>query len=108
MYPIAARKLIPLVGSVVYTQCLFFSSTNTEWFRFQWTMRILGFIHLFLLVPVNAFMRRRLPISKEPHPLSLSAFRNPAFSLYCAGGFTTFLGLYTVRHLLNVLDSAQS
>ncbi|KAI0343554.1 MFS general substrate transporter [Trametopsis cervina] len=83
VYPIAARKLIPLVG-------------------LQWTMRILGFIHLFLLVPVNAFMRRRLPISKEPHPLSLSAFRNPAFSLYCAGGFTTFLGLYTVLTYISV------
>ncbi|KAI0684837.1 MFS general substrate transporter [Cytidiella melzeri] len=83
VYPIAARKLIPLVG-------------------WDWTMRILGFMHLALLLIMNAFLKRRLPPKENRLPLSLSSFKNPAYLLFCAAGFTTFLGLYTVLTYISV------
>ena len=61
-------------------------------------MRILAFILLAALIVTNLTIERRLP----PKPYSgsfinLSAFKSAAYSVYCAAGFATFLGLYTVR-----------
>ncbi|KAI0683453.1 MFS general substrate transporter [Cytidiella melzeri] len=83
VYPIAARNLIPLVG-------------------FSWTMRILAFMHVFLLTITNILFKGRWsPKNKPPSP-SLSTFKNPAFLFYCAAGFTTFLGLYTMLTYISV------
>ncbi|KZT69233.1 MFS general substrate transporter [Daedalea quercina L-15889] len=84
LFPIATRNLIEQVG-------------------FKWTMRILGFILLFLLGICNATTERRLPPKKERGPaLSFRAFRNPAYSFYSAAAFVNFLGLYTVLTYIDV------
>ncbi|KAF8334539.1 MFS general substrate transporter [Amanita rubescens] len=82
--PIAVKNLIPQVG-------------------FKWTMRILGFILMFSLVVSNIILKRRLPPKNLPGGLlNLSAFRSPAFTLYCLSAFTIFLGLYTVLTYIDV------
>ncbi|KAI0087080.1 MFS general substrate transporter [Irpex rosettiformis] len=83
VYPIAARRLIPIVG-------------------FKWTMRILGFIHVFLLAIANLCTKRRLPPKHSQTSISLRAFTNPPFAFYCAAGFMAFLGLYTVLTYISV------
>lgn len=60
-------------------------------------MRIIGFILLATLVVTNLTIARRLPPKELSGPfINLQAFRNPAYTIYCAAGFVTFLGLYTV------------
>ena len=81
--------------------------------RFPWTMRILGFILLFLLITPNIVsvsykrrcfvhftlsqvLKRRLPPVNVPGGLlSLKAFRSIPYTLYTVSGFFVFLGLYT-------------
>ena len=65
--------------------------------RFPWTMRIIGFILLATLTVTNLTLSRRLPPKDASGPfINLQAFTNPAYTFYCAAGFVTFLGLYTV------------
>lgn len=59
-------------------------------------MRILGFMQLALLGVTNSLIKLNLPPKKPLAPLKLHAFKQPAFVLYSAAGFTVFLGLYTV------------
>jgi len=84
IFPIAARKLIPLVG-------------------FPWTMRILGFIQLAALGVTNLTLVRRLPPKHTPGPfINLEAFKNAAYSVYCASAVVAFLGLYTVLTYIDI------
>lgn len=84
LFPIAARNLIQEVG-------------------FPWTMRIIGFILLATLTVTNLTLSRRLPPKDASGPfINLQAFRNPAYTFYCAAGFVTFLGLYTVLTYIDV------
>ncbi|EPT01154.1 hypothetical protein FOMPIDRAFT_1023451 [Fomitopsis schrenkii] len=84
IFPIAVRNLIDEVG-------------------FKWTMRIIGFILLFLLGICNATTERRLPPKKGLGPaINLRAFKSPAYSFYCAAAFMNFLGLYTVLTYINI------
>ena len=96
LFPIAARRLITEVGCA---NSLFTASTplDSNQSRFPWTMRIIGFILLATLSITNLTLVRRLPPKDVSGPFfNLEAFRNPAYSVYCAAGFVTFLGLYTV------------
>ncbi|EKM55101.1 uncharacterized protein PHACADRAFT_93789 [Phanerochaete carnosa HHB-10118-sp] len=77
MYPIVARRLIPEVG-------------------FPWAMRAIGFIQLVTLIPTFLFMTRSFPPTRNQPSLTFKHFRIPAFSLYCAAGFVSYLGFYTV------------
>ncbi|EEB97579.1 hypothetical protein MPER_03072, partial [Moniliophthora perniciosa FA553] len=62
--PIAARKLIVQVG-------------------FPWTMRIIGFILLFVLAIPNLTLARRLPPAHVTGGLfNLHAFKSPVFTIY--------------------------
>lgn len=62
-------------------------------------MRIIGFILLASLLVTNLTLVRRLPPREVSGPFfNLHAFSSPAYSVYCAAGFVTFLGLYTVSH----------
>ena len=71
--------------------------------RFEWTMRILGFILMFSLIISNIVLKRRLPPKNLPGGLlNLSAFQSPAYSIYCLSAFTIFLGLYTVLTYIDV------
>uniref|UniRef100_A0A0W0F6Z1 Major facilitator superfamily (MFS) profile domain-containing protein n=1 Tax=Moniliophthora roreri TaxID=221103 RepID=A0A0W0F6Z1_MONRR len=82
--PIAARKLIVQVG-------------------FPWTMRIIGFILLFILSIPNLTLARRLP---PPHVtgglLNLRAFKSPVFTVYSFSIWVSFLGLYTVLTYIDI------
>ncbi|KAJ3731471.1 major facilitator superfamily domain-containing protein [Lentinula guzmanii] len=78
VFPIAAQRLIPRLG-------------------FSWTMRILGFILMFVLVISNITLARRLPPRNVSGGLfNLAAFKDPPFSTYAIAVFTGFLGLYTI------------
>ncbi|KAJ7496834.1 major facilitator superfamily domain-containing protein [Mycena latifolia] len=84
LFPIVARNLIPCVG-------------------FQWTLRIMGFILLCSLGVANLTVRRRLPPKHVPGGLlNPAAFKNPAYTVYCASGAVAFLGLYTVLTYIDV------
>ncbi|KAI8975863.1 MFS general substrate transporter [Trametes punicea] len=83
-FPIAVRNLVQQVG-------------------FKWAMRTLGFIELALLSFALLTVRRRLPPKKLTGPFfDLTAFKMPAYSLYCAASFTAFLGIYTVLTYIDV------
>ncbi|KAF7793231.1 hypothetical protein EIP86_004341 [Pleurotus ostreatoroseus] len=77
VFPVVAKRLVSEIG-------------------FPWTMRVIGFIQIFLTLIINLGAGRNLPSKKLLPPLSLKPFGIPAFTAYCAGGLTTFLGLYTV------------
>jgi hypothetical protein len=41
-------------------------------------------------------LRRRLPpLDTQKSFVNLNDFKNPIYSIYCLGGFVTFLGIYT-------------
>ncbi|KAL0946435.1 hypothetical protein HGRIS_012658 [Hohenbuehelia grisea] len=84
VFPIAARRLIVLVG-------------------FQWTMRIIGFILLITLGIGCLTLQRRLPpVNVAGGLLNLRAFRSATYSIYCASAFCVFLGIYTVLTYIDV------
>ncbi|KAI0923690.1 hypothetical protein AcW1_006580 [Taiwanofungus camphoratus] len=87
LFPIAVRNLIPEVG-------------------FQWTMRILGFLLIFLLGICNITTDRRLPPKPRGPFINLRAFKNPSYSAYTASSFINFLGLYTVLTYIDVSAAA--
>ena len=63
-------------------------------------MRIIAFIILAALAITNLTLERRLPPKTNSGPfINLQAFRSASYSVYCAAGFVSFLGLYTVRYL---------
>ncbi|THU94487.1 MFS general substrate transporter [Dendrothele bispora CBS 962.96] len=83
-FPIAARKLIPLVG-------------------FPWTLRILGFILIFVLVIPNITLARRLPAKNSQGGMfNPQVFKNLAFTVYAIASVMTFLGLYTVLTYIDI------
>ncbi|KXN82270.1 Riboflavin transporter MCH5 [Leucoagaricus sp. SymC.cos] len=84
IFPIAAQNLINIVG-------------------FPWTMRIMGFILIFMLGISNITLARRLPPKNVPGGLfNLKAFKVPAFSIYCVANTVEFLGIYTVLTFIDV------
>ncbi|KAK2467593.1 hypothetical protein APHAL10511_000448 [Amanita phalloides] len=84
LLPVAVKNLMAQVG-------------------FKWTMRLIGCFLLLTLGLSNLMMKRRLPPKNVPGGLlNLSAFRSPAFTIYCISAFTTFLGLYTLLTYVDV------
>ncbi|KIY72377.1 MFS general substrate transporter [Cylindrobasidium torrendii FP15055 ss-10] len=84
IFPIIGSKLIPLVG-------------------FPWTMRIIGFILIVTCGFSNLAMSRRLPPKNVKGGLfNFAAFKNAQYSVYAAGSFVAFLGLYTVLTYIDV------
>ncbi|KAF5382811.1 hypothetical protein D9757_007269 [Collybiopsis confluens] len=84
-FPIAARKLIPVVG-------------------FPWTMRILGFILLVTLSVPCLTLARRLPPKKVSGRLfSFRIFRDsPPFAVYTGATVCLFLGLFTILTYIDI------
>jgi MFS family permease len=68
IYPIIVQKLLPQLG-------------------FPWTVRVLGFLNLGLLMLVIVFMKPRLPPRKSGPIVDLSAFKETPFSLFVLGIF---------------------
>lgn len=96
LIPIATRRLIVEVGYVFasFMYCIPILYFNFD--SFAWTMRILGFLVLFALTLPNLILARRLPPKRSAGGLfNPAAFKSPAFSVYCASGLITFLGIYT-------------
>ncbi|KAF5364699.1 hypothetical protein D9758_005554 [Tetrapyrgos nigripes] len=84
VFPIAARKLIPLVG-------------------FPWTMRILGFMLLFVLVIANLSLARRLPPKNLKGGLfNPKAFKDIPYAVYTVASVLVFFGLYTVLTYIDI------
>ncbi|KAM5536464.1 hypothetical protein V8D89_009900 [Ganoderma adspersum] len=70
---------------------------------FQWTMRILGFVTLGLLVITNLTMARRLPGTQHLGPLiSIAEFKKPVYSIYVVSLVVNALALFTVYTYLTV------
>ncbi|KAJ7087083.1 MFS general substrate transporter [Mycena epipterygia] len=87
-FPILIRQLLDVVG-------------------FGWTMRIIGFILIFMLTIANLCIARRLPPTKAAGGLfGWHVFRNAAFSVYCASNFMVSLGAFTI--LTYISSSAAS
>ncbi|TCD70263.1 hypothetical protein EIP91_004164 [Steccherinum ochraceum] len=83
-FPIVSRNLIPRVG-------------------FAWTMRILGFIQLAALIITNLTLSRRLPLKPStPSLVDFRAFKEPAYTIFCAAGFLGFLGLTTLLTYIDI------
>ncbi|KAI5985639.1 MFS general substrate transporter [Pisolithus albus] len=88
LFPIAGQNLIPLVG-------------------FKWTVRVFGFMTLVALGIASLTIDRRLPpVNVRGGLFNLSAFRNPAYTIYCISGVACFLGLYTALTYLPVSATA--
>ncbi|KAI6124764.1 major facilitator superfamily domain-containing protein, partial [Pisolithus croceorrhizus] len=88
LFPTAGQNLIPLVG-------------------FKWTVRVFGFMMLVALGIANLGIDRRLPsVNVKGGLVNLSAFRYPAYTIYCISGITCYLGLYTMPTYLPVSATA--
>jgi MFS family permease len=75
VYPLIVRTMIPKYG-------------------FGWTMRTIGFVTLVLGLLSGTFLRQRTKPRKSGPLLELRAFKEPAYTLYCAGMFLAFWGIF--------------
>lgn len=75
VFPAIVRQLLPEIG-------------------FGWTVRVVGFVMLALTLPAVALFRVRLPPRKSGPLVEWSAFKEPAYSLFCLGMFLNFWALY--------------
>ena len=75
VFPIVVQQCLPKLG-------------------FPWTIRIIGFIMLVLNVITIALYRTRLPPRKTGPIVDWDSFKEAPFTLYCAGMFFSFWGLY--------------
>lgn len=76
-----------VVFPIVVQQCL-------RTLGFPWTIRIIGFIMLFLNVITITMFRTRLPPRRTGPIVDWDSFKEAPYSLYCVGMFFTFWGLY--------------
>ncbi|KAF9076392.1 MFS general substrate transporter [Rhodocollybia butyracea] len=84
-FPIATRRLIPVIG-------------------FPWTMRILAFILLFALcIPCLTLARRLPPKAASGGLFNFRLFTDsPPFSIYSGATVCMFLGLFTVLTYIDI------
>jgi MFS family permease len=75
VFPIVVQQCLPKLG-------------------FPWTIRIIGFIMLVLNIITIALYRTRLPPRKTGPIVDWDSFKEAPFTLYCAGMFFSFWGLY--------------
>lgn len=75
VFPLIVQQLLPKIG-------------------FPWTIRVCGFLMVFTNAVTIALYRTRLPPRKAGPIVEWSAFREPSYTLFCAGMFFNFWGLY--------------
>lgn len=75
VFPIVVQRCLPTLG-------------------FPWTIRIIGFIMLALNIVTIALFRTRLPPRRTGPMVDWESFKEAPYSLYCAGMFFAFWGLY--------------
>ncbi|GAB1200959.1 hypothetical protein APSETT444_010341 [Aspergillus pseudonomiae] len=61
---------------------------------FGWTLRVLGFVMLGTSIPAMTLLKPRLPPRRSGPLVEWSAFKEPAYVLFCLGMFLNFWGLY--------------
>ncbi|CZS94982.1 related to monocarboxylate transporter [Rhynchosporium graminicola] len=66
---------------------------NSSSLSFGWTVRILGFIMIALMIPAGAAIRPRLPPRKNKFFLP-EAFKDPQYSLLIASTFLMMIGMF--------------
>ncbi|KAH6629200.1 MFS monocarboxylate transporter-like protein [Boeremia exigua] len=76
-----------VVFPIVVQQCL-------PKFGFPWTIRIIGFIMLVLNIVTISLFRTRLPPRRTGPIVDWASFKEAPYTLYCAGMFFCFWGLY--------------
>ena len=75
IFPAVVQQLLPRIG-------------------FAWTVRVLGFLLLALLVVVQIGSRPRPPSRTKGPYVEWGAFRDPTFLLFTIGTFISFWGVY--------------
>ncbi|KAF9735566.1 hypothetical protein PMIN06_000552 [Paraphaeosphaeria minitans] len=75
IFPLIAQQLLPRVG-------------------FGWTVRTMGFVILFNALVFLSVARPRLPPRKAGPIVEWSAFKDPAFSLFCCGMFLVLWSVF--------------
>lgn len=75
LFPAIVGRLLPRVG-------------------FPWTMRVLGFLTLFMLLQPWLFMKQRIAPRKSGPIMEWTAFRELPYALFSVGMFLNFWGLY--------------
>ncbi|KAF1964319.1 MFS general substrate transporter [Bimuria novae-zelandiae CBS 107.79] len=75
IFPVIAQQLLHRVG-------------------FGWTVRTMGFVILFNAIVFLSIARPRLPPRKAGPIVEWSAFRDPAFSLFCCGMFLVLWAVF--------------
>ncbi|KEQ78397.1 MFS general substrate transporter [Aureobasidium pullulans EXF-150] len=75
IFPAIVRQSLPVLG-------------------FGWTVRVVGFVMLALTVPAMILFRVRVPPRTSGALIEWSAFKEPAYSLFCLGMFLNFWALY--------------
>jgi MFS family permease len=88
------------IGGVVFPIAMSRMLVNTN-LGFGWTIRILGFMVLALLVPSSLAIKARLPPRKNKFFL-ISAFKEVTYVNLIAAGFFGFLGMFTPLFYLPV------
>lgn len=61
---------------------------------FGWTMRALGFLVMACLIVCNILARQRVPPRRSGPIIEWSAFKEPSYTLFAAGMFFNFWGVY--------------
>lgn len=75
VFPIVVQQCLPKLG-------------------FPWTIRIIGFIMLFLNIITISLFRTRLPPRKTGPIVDWNSFKETPYTLFCAAMFFNFWGLY--------------
>ncbi|KAJ3493233.1 hypothetical protein NLG97_g4866 [Lecanicillium saksenae] len=75
VFPAIVSRLLPKIG-------------------FPWTMRILGFLTLAMLVPSWLLMKQRIEPRKSGPIVEWAAFKDKTYALFSVGMFLNFWGLY--------------
>ncbi|ODM16662.1 hypothetical protein SI65_08169 [Aspergillus cristatus] len=75
VFPAVVNQLLPRIG-------------------FPWTMRVLGFLTLSMLLPSLIFFKPRMPPRKGGSIVEWGAFKDPSYLLFSIGMFFAFWGLY--------------
>ncbi|KAF9440791.1 MFS general substrate transporter [Macrolepiota fuliginosa MF-IS2] len=100
--PITTKNLISKVGCIFNARWLLpliypWLSVISPWNnKFQWTMRITGFILLVVLMVSNLTMKQHLPPTNARGGLfNFAAFKSVAYMIYCLSGLLMVLGIFT-------------
>ena len=83
IYPVIVRQLLPQIG-------------------FPWTVRVLGFLNLGIVVLVIALEKPRLPPCKSSAIIDWDAFKELPYTLFCFGIFFQVWDIYYTLYYVSV------